>query len=87
VGNAAALQEPEIFAANRARGLVAISECDGEARKNMKGELSPALHVFSAATSSQKPGSNRSQNVTPVAVSTPLANLVKVPLMFSVSRP
>jgi hypothetical protein len=53
----------------------------------MKGELSPALHVFSAATSSQKPGSNRSQNVTPVAVSTPLANLVKVTLMFSVSRP
>ena len=44
----------------------------------MKGELSPAPHVFSAATSSQKPGSNRLQNVTPVAASTSLANLVKV---------
>jgi hypothetical protein len=61
--------------------------CDGEARKNMTGELAPARHVFSAATSSQKPGSNRSQNVTPVAVSTPLANLVKVTPVFSVSRP
>jgi hypothetical protein len=53
----------------------------------MKGELSPALHVFSAATGSRKPGSNQSQNVTPVAVSTSLADLVKVTLMFSVSRP
>jgi len=53
----------------------------------MKGELAPALHVLSAATRSQEPGSNRSRNVTPVAASTPQTNLVEVTLMSSVSRP